>query len=116
MVVNNLKLQNTNSFKNGIFLGVLENAFNVSCSIPLIIHLELLTFDQVSNVGNETLSQIGKISMRETVGSGPHPVARILSLAANAGDDDGTLGLRRTSRSRAGAGQGRRDTGRECWD
>ncbi|XP_077934545.1 DALR anticodon-binding domain-containing protein 3 isoform X6 [Halichoerus grypus] len=31
----------------------------VSCPIPLTIHLELLTFDQVSNVGNETLSQIG---------------------------------------------------------
>lgn len=42
----------------------------VSCPIPLTIHLELLTFDQVSNVGNETLSQIGKISMKQS-GLGP---------------------------------------------
>ncbi|XP_072578439.1 DALR anticodon-binding domain-containing protein 3 isoform X2 [Vulpes vulpes] len=40
------------------------------------------------------------ISMRETVRSGPRPVARILSLVANAGDDDRTLGLRRTPRFR----------------
>ncbi|XP_072642387.1 DALR anticodon-binding domain-containing protein 3 isoform X1 [Canis lupus baileyi] len=45
--------------------------------------------------------------MRETVRSGPRPVARILSLVANAGDDDRTLGLQRTPRfrTRGKAGQ-----------
>nr|XP_055199243.1 DALR anticodon-binding domain-containing protein 3 isoform X2 [Nyctereutes procyonoides] len=45
--------------------------------------------------------------MRKTVRSGPRPVARILSLVANAGDDDRTLGLQRTPRfrTRGKAGQ-----------